>query len=845
MERQDLKSSKPQPLKEGMFTRSKSQTYSHQNRSGRVRLDTTRSSPSYQNFQKLYPTPKKRKNSYLQQPEEALLDVNDGSRNLRVRRVFSTSSVIEQNGESSELGLKSASVDSSGNGCAEMIGMVLEDLKRDLEKGEADLGLENHGFDRKVGADEEPIKVASKEAIENRETGQPPVKFIRPYDSSTTNKAVVKPGLLRRVFKTSSSFSYRRLLPFLMSLEKDDSCASEIEFDDTGLNPEVQNMNNVKPNSSPDNSNCNASKNEPTVADSDDSKPLARGEIDNLGISSPCKQTEKNCGNLHLAQTEVNSGLHSVDTMRDNILNGIDDVMGDDISMTPPDPDIFSKFDLNDYKASTDQSAQQIENNVLGNPSNGRCRSNNAFSSKQSYQNPSERNGSSWKTKMVLNPCSRKKVLKPPNSVMYRRLLPYLMDVAKDNKDQPNILESKDSNPPNSQASTANNASEVHTSNLSVAMSSSTSDSAIEKPILAPSEDITEPIISYSPEMDGTPQVEHILSDTTKQLEPDLANNDRKENGEVPSSPIANAESSPKMPEISQLEAANCEVGDIQAVNHEDSKHVDERDVSDDVHSNTSTFAGIHTVVPTETLLNESSVWMEADCQEGSGNLVKESTSDESSTPIEESSLPVVHTVGHAETLIKDCKLATLQSKHFEENYINNGALIQTVTINKVSSEVQASNHSVTQTDGTMKGVLRRNPRGCRGRCDCLNCTSFRLHAERAFEFSKHQMQDAEEVALELIKELSDIRKFLENAASKKNNLAAFEPTQVKEARTKALQAEQLAKERLVQMNDELHYHCRITPLQRPRVTFSVSTTDRSTRAKNTTDNKRKRNRNS
>nr|GMD68010.1 uncharacterized protein LOC109175196 [Ipomoea batatas] len=805
MERQDLKSSKPLPLMEGMFTRSKSQTYSHLNRSGRVRIDTTISSPSYQNFQKLYPNPKKRKHPYLQQPEEAHLDVNDSSRNLRVRRVFSTSSVIEQNGESSELGLKSASPNSSGNGCAEIIGMVLEDLKRDFENGEADLGLENHGFDRKVGTDEEPNKVASKEAIENRETGY-------------------------QIVLTSVYYSG----------------ASEIEFDDTGLNPEVQNMNNVKPNSSPDNGNCNASKNEPTVAHSDDSKPLARGEIGNLGISSPGKQPEKNCGNLHLTQTEVNNGLHSVDTMRDNIPNGIDDVMGDSISMTPPDPDIFSKFDLNDYKASTDQSAKQIENNILGNPSNGRCRSNNACSSKKSYQNPSERNGSSWKTKMVLNPCSRKKVLKPPSSVMYRRLLPYLMDVANDNKDQPNILESKDSNPLNSQASTANNASEVHTSNLSVAMSSSTSDSAIKKPILAPSEDITEPIISYRSEMDGTPQIEHVLSDTTKQLEPDLANNDRKENGEVPSSPIANAESLPKMPEFSQLEAANCEVGDIQAVYHEDNKHVDERDVSDDVQSNTSTFVEIHTVVPTETLLNESSVRMEADCQEGSGNLVKESTSDESSTPIEESNLPVVHTVDHAETLIKDCKLATLKSKHFEENCINNGALIQRVTINKEPSEVQASNHSVTQTEGTMKGVLRRNPRGCRGRCDCLNCTSFRLHAERAFEFSKHQMQDAEEVALELIKELSDIRKVLENAASNKNNLAAFEPTQLKEARTKALQAEQLAKERLVQMNDELHYHCRITPLQRPRVTFSVSTADRSTSAaKNTTDNKRKRNRNS
>lgn len=329
------------------------------------------------------------------------------------------------------------------------------------------------------------------------------------------------------------------------------------------------------------------------------------------------------------------------------------------------------------------------------------------------------------------------------------------------------------------QASTVKNASEVHTTNLSVAMSSSTSDPAIKKPILAPSENITEPSISYSSEMDGKPQIEHILSDTTKQLEPDLVNNDRMENGEVPSIPIANAESSPKMPEVSQLEATNCEVWNVQAVCHEDNKHVDESNVSNDVQSDNSTFAGIHTVVPTETLLNKSSARMEADCQEGRGSIVKENTTDESSIPIEESNLSVVvHTVAHDETLVKDCKLETLQSKHFEKDYINYGDLIQTV-INKEPFEVQASDHSVTQTEGTMKGVLKRNPRGCRGRCDCLSCTSFRLHAERAFEFSKHQMQDAEEVALELMKELSDIRKLLENSASIKN-FAASEPIQVK-----------------------------------------------------------------
>lgn len=59
------------------------------------------------------------------------------------------------------------------------------------------------------------------------------------------------------------------------------------------------------------------------------------------------------------------------------------------------------------------------------------------------------------------------------------------------------------------------------------------------------------------------------------------------------------------------------------------------------------------------------------------------------------------------------------------------------------------------------KGILKRNPRGCRGICNCLNCSSFRLHAERAFEFSRNQLQDAEEVASDLMKELSFLRDVL------------------------------------------------------------------------------------
>ncbi|KAF9606462.1 hypothetical protein IFM89_025292, partial [Coptis chinensis] len=40
-------------------------------------------------------------------------------------------------------------------------------------------------------------------------------------------------------------------------------------------------------------------------------------------------------------------------------------------------------------------------------------------------------------------------------------------------------------------------------------------------------------------------------------------------------------------------------------------------------------------------------------------------------------------------------------------------------------------------------------------------CASFRRHAERAFKFSRNQMQDSREVALGLMKELSRVRSLL------------------------------------------------------------------------------------
>ncbi|XP_057773227.1 uncharacterized protein LOC130992562 [Salvia miltiorrhiza] len=121
------------------------------------------------------------------------------------------------------------------------------------------------------------------------------------------------------------------------------------------------------------------------------------------------------------------------------------------------------------------------------------------------------------------------------------------------------------------------------------------------------------------------------------------------------------------------------------------------------------------------------------------------------------------------------------------------------------------------------KGILKRNRRGCRGLCNCLNCASFRLHAERAFEFSRNQLLDAEEVASQLMKELANVRLLLEKSIIETDDSASIRPHPVliKQACSRAIEAETLAKERLGELNNDLSVHCRIPDLLQPKVTFA------------------------
>ncbi|KAK9671405.1 hypothetical protein RND81_12G027800 [Saponaria officinalis] len=143
------------------------------------------------------------------------------------------------------------------------------------------------------------------------------------------------------------------------------------------------------------------------------------------------------------------------------------------------------------------------------------------------------------------------------------------------------------------------------------------------------------------------------------------------------------------------------------------------------------------------------------------------------------------------------------------------------ICMRHMSDSVTTPVTSDVPVGGTKKGILKRNPWGCRGICSCLNCTSFRLNADKAFEFSRNQLLEADEVAQELMKELSNLRSMLEKSVTGVSEVRNVAHNQVEEACRRASNVEDMARSHLRQMHEDLFVHSRTKALQRPRVNFS------------------------
>ncbi|KAL6548783.1 hypothetical protein OROGR_008549 [Orobanche gracilis] len=176
---------------------------------------------------------------------------------------------------------------------------------------------------------------------------------------------------------------------------------------------------------------------------------------------------------------------------------------------------------------------------------------------------------------------------------------------------------------------------------------------------------------------------------------------------------------------------------------------------------------------------------------------------------------------GRKDNCIETASSSTINNDILNKH--NSGAPTVKFDMNRSSFQAEASNATASSTKGPFRGILKRNRRGCRGLCTCLNCDSFRLHADRAFEFSRNQMHESEEIASDLMKELANLLFLLAKSIISDNDLAAIQLNRVliKEACNTALEAENLAKERLSQLNYDLNAHRRIPTLLEPKVTFA------------------------
>ncbi|XP_062206796.1 uncharacterized protein LOC133908685 [Phragmites australis] len=107
------------------------------------------------------------------------------------------------------------------------------------------------------------------------------------------------------------------------------------------------------------------------------------------------------------------------------------------------------------------------------------------------------------------------------------------------------------------------------------------------------------------------------------------------------------------------------------------------------------------------------------------------------------------------------------------------------------------------------KGILKRHTRGCKGICACLDCSTFRLRADRAFEFSRKQMQEADDIIGNLLNEVANLRSLVEKPTGQRESTQS--------ACRRASQVEEVARDRCRQMFLDLNSHCRIPG---PRVKF-------------------------
>ncbi|XP_011101595.1 uncharacterized protein LOC105179654 [Sesamum indicum] len=559
----------------------------------------------------------------------------------------------------------------------------------------------------------------------------------------------------KKVFRTPSSFSYRRLLPYLMDIVNDDSSVSKIEIVDAGTPCKLQKLDGANSEVWSIAENSYTAKLEVVVPHVDDIKPSDNGDVKKFHIELPFNQQDLSGAEHGLSRTtEMTKPIEVRPKVHESGANRIDTSVGEECGQTtPPDRDVFTNTEIGpggeSMKANSVLTENQIVKGLSVNGENGNI--------DVLRLSPNSKGGTEQINRLVPNPCSRLRLFKNPRSLSYRRLLPFLMDMSKNNSCNSRITEH----------STAQAYLKEDLHPLSTA---TTEKDYVNKTIVENSSGVQHTQV----------QMQNLFSSMVP-LPPSDGSSPDTNNSPVSSMQQSSSSNYSSNAEPSVFSSETCT--DPMLINLQTGEPESKRKLKPGFDCKEDSSAS----PPSSTVSND--IRMEQSAAEGPGPVGKE----------------------------KMCLDLRLKLDN------NIGESIEKVNLDQSSCQMEVSGSLFASNNGPYKGILKRNRRGCRGLCNCLNCVSFRLHADRAFEFSRNQMQDAEDVALELMKELANLRLLLEKTISDDNDHAAIQlnPVQVKQACNKALETENLAKDRLNQLNYDLSVHCRIPALLQPKVTFA------------------------
>ncbi|KAH7521553.1 uncharacterized protein LOC107422326 isoform X1 [Ziziphus jujuba] len=490
---------------------------------------------------------------------------------------------------------------------------------------------------------------------------------------------------------------------------------------DNGFSCKVQNEKFANINSSSIMDDSSSGKDEELGQYSEDSE-LGQSHSEVMKIfDKECRSEVHNLNQLEQKYGDESEVLHQIDYPHE-----------ESIQMTPPDTEIFDKQDIEENGVDRGEYALHNKDNGLGRPLSGTSNKNATLDD-------------SRKQKVVLNPRSRLKVFKTPGSISYRRLLPFLTNMANNNPgDSANVKPKMD----------------------------------LEEKLVSPTFGSNHQEIPIEKSNDSGFHMECQTCDPGPPLIAALT---------TATSSFDDKEPSPLSPECSTGFQMPVESGKEQQLQIEGFV----ADKASKLKASPGTSSSLHGPDLPPILLHPMN------CEPSSG---------------EEGALSVSNNL-YVDTEA-DSSRSVMES--------SDGVKVEVegwFCPNSSPSEIPIS--SGLPAVGLEKGILKRNPKGCRGLCTCLNCASFRLHAERSFEFSKNQMEDAKEVALDLIKELSNLRAILEKSAEGADDRVVVHVNKVKEACNKASEAEEQAKIRLNRMSNDLSIHCRIPCLVRPKVRFA------------------------